>query len=72
MIKLVLITLDLDREIRVETDTLDFTIREVLSMKCENEKWRLVAYILKSLNEAKKNYEIHDKEMLAIIRCLEV
>jgi len=72
MIKLVLITLDLDREIRVETNTLDFTIREVLSMKCENEKWRLVAYILKSLNKTKKNYEIHDKEMLAIIRCLDV
>jgi len=72
MIKLVLITLDLDREIRVETNTLDFIIREVLSMKCENEKWRLVAYILKSLNKTKKNYEIHDKEMLAIIRCLDV
>jgi len=24
------------------------------------------------LNEAERNYEIHDKEMLAIIRCLEV
>jgi len=30
-----------------------------------------VAYISKSLNEAKMNYKIHDKEMLAIIRCLE-
>jgi len=30
-----------------------------------------VAYISKSLNEAERNYEIHDKEMLAIIRCLE-
>ena len=25
----------------------------------------------KSLNEAEKNYEIHNKEMLAIIQCLE-
>ena len=39
-------------------------------MKCENEKWRPVAYILKSLNEAERNYEIHNKEILAIIRCL--
>jgi len=31
-----------------------------------------VAYISKSLNKAKKNYEIHNKEMLVIIRCLEV
>jgi len=29
-----------------------------------------VAYISKSLNEAKRNYEIHDKKMLAIIQCL--
>jgi len=36
-------------------------------MKCEDKKWRPVAYILKSLNEAKRNYEIYNKEMLAII-----
>ena len=30
-----------------------------------------MAYISKLLNEAERNYEIHDKEMLAIIRCLE-
>ena len=40
-------------------------------MKYENEKWRLVTYILKLLNEAKRNHETHDKEILAIIRCLE-
>ena len=40
-------------------------------MKCEDEKWRPVAYISKSLNEAKRNYEIHNKEMSVIIRCLE-
>ena len=30
-----------------------------------------MAYISKSLNETERNYEIHDKEMLAVIRCLE-
>ena len=30
-----------------------------------------MAYISKLLNEAERNYEIHDKEMLAIIWCLE-
>ena len=30
-----------------------------------------MAYISKSLNEAKRNYEIHNKKMLVIIRCLE-
>jgi len=42
-----------------------------LSIKCEDNKWRPVAYISKSLNETERNYEIHDKEMLAVIRCLE-
>ena len=31
----------------------------------------LVVYILKLLNEAERNYEICDKEILVIIRCLE-
>jgi len=69
--ELVLITPDLDKEMRVEVDVSDFAMKGVLSMKCEDEKWRPVAYISKSLNEAERNYEIHDKKMLAIIRCLE-
>ena len=64
-------TPDLDKGMRVEADASDFAIRGVLSMKCEDERWRPVAYISKSLNEAERNYKIHDKEMLAIIRCLE-
>ena len=67
----VLVIPDLDKEMRVEVDVLDFAMGEVLSMKCENEKWRPVTYILKSLNKAERNYEIHDKEMLVIIWCLE-
>ena len=63
--------LDLDKEMRVEADASDFATRGVLLMKCEDERWRPVAYISKSLNKAERNYEIHDKEMLAIIQCLE-
>ena len=57
---------------RVEVDALDFTIGGVLLMKYEDKRWRPVTYILKSLNKAERNYEIHDKEMLAIIQYLEV
>jgi len=56
---------------RVETDTSDYVTEGVLSMKGEDGKWRPVAFILKSLNDTEKNYEIHDKEMLAVIRYLE-
>ena len=60
----VLVTPDLDREMRVEADASDFAMGGVLSMKCEDERWRPVAYIFKSLNEAERNYEIHDKEIV--------
>jgi len=40
-------------------------------MKCSDEKWRLVTFISKSLSDTERNYEIHDKEMLAVVRCLE-
>jgi len=37
----VLITLDLDKEIRVEANAPNFVTGEVLSMKYEDKKWRL-------------------------------
>ena len=43
----------------------------VLSIKCSDKKWRLVTFISKSLSNIEQNYEIHDKEMLAVVRCLE-
>ena len=67
----VLAALDLDKKLRVEVDTSDYATGGVLSMKGEDGKWRPVAFLSKSLNKTKRNYEIHDKEMLAIIRGLE-
>ena len=40
----VLIIPDLDKEMRVKADTSDFATEEVLLMKCEDERWRPVAY----------------------------
>ena len=57
---------------KVEVNTSDFAIEGVLSIKYENKRWRPVVYSSKSLNKAKRNYEIHNKEMLVIIQCLEV
>ena len=69
--KPVLAALDLDRKMRIEVDTLDYATEEILSMECKDRRWRPVAYLSKSLNEMERNYEIHDKEMLAFIRGLE-
>ena len=71
MIEPVLVIPNLDKKSKVEADMSDFAMREVLLTKCENKKWRPVACISKSLNEAEKNHKIHDKVMLVIIRCLD-
>jgi len=55
---------------RVEADVLDYAMRRVLLVKREDRRWRPVAFISKLLNNTERNYEIHNKEMLAIIRCL--
>ena len=62
---------DIDREMRVEADASDYTTGRVLLTKCKDGKWRPVAFISKLLNATEQNYEIHNKEMLAVIRCLE-
>jgi len=69
--ELVLAAPDLDKKMRMEVDASDYAIGGVLSMECEDGLWRLVAFLSKSLNEIERNYKIHDKEMLAIIRGLE-
>jgi len=70
--KLVLAALDLDKEFRIEVDTSNYTTGGVLSMKDSNELWRPVTFIFKSLSDTERNYEIYNKEMLVIVRYLEV
>jgi len=67
----VLVAPDLDKEFRVEADTSNYAMGGVLSMKCSDELWRPVAFISKSLSNTERNYEIHNKEMLTVVRCLE-
>jgi len=56
---------------RMEVDISDYTTEGILSMECEDRRWRLVAFLLKFLNETEKNYKIHDKKILPVIRGLE-
>jgi len=62
---------EIDREMRVEVDASDYATGGMLSTKYKDGKWRLVAFISKSLNAMEQNYKIHDKEILVVIRCLE-
>ena len=55
----------------VEADSSDFATGAVLSQQVEEGTWHPVAFYSKSLTPVERNYEIHDKEMLAIIWALE-
>ena len=68
----ILALLDNSTPFRVEADSSDFATGAVLSQQStEDGKWHPVAFLSKSLSPVERNYEIHDKEMLAIIRALE-
>ena len=63
---------DNSRPFRIEADSSDFATGAVLSQQSPtDEKWHPVAFLSKSLSSVERNYEIHDKEMLAIIRAME-
>jgi transposase InsO family protein len=55
----------------LEADSSDFAIGGILSQRGLDGDERPVAYFSRKLAPAEGNYEIYDKELLAIIRCLE-
>ncbi|SOV03659.1 uncharacterized protein UDID_19105 [Ustilago sp. UG-2017a] len=54
---------------RLETDASDFAIAGVLKQEHE-ERWHPVAFYSRKMSSAERNYEIHDKELLAVVACL--
>ncbi|SPC62201.1 related to pol protein [Ustilago sp. UG-2017b] len=54
---------------RLETDASDFAIAGVLKQEHEG-RWHPVAFYSRKMSSAERNYEIHDKELLAVVACL--
>lgn len=52
---------------RLETDASDGVVAGVLT-QLEDGDWHPVGYFSETMNPAKMNYSIHDKELLAVIR----
>ena len=63
-----LIILKPGKPFQMETDASDFAIAAILSQQDHEGKWRPVAFMSKALNNAERNYEIYDKEMLAVMQ----
>ena len=63
---------DDSKPFHIEADSSNFATGAVLSQQSSDDlKWHPITFYLKSLNAVERNYEIHDKEMLAIMRSLE-
>jgi hypothetical protein len=62
---------DHDRDIFVETDASDFVSVAVLSQYDDEGILHSVAYFSKKHSPAECNYEIYDKELMAVIRAFE-
>jgi len=67
----ILIFPDESKPYKVEADSSNYATGAVLSQEGDDGKWHPVAFLSKSLSSVERNYDIHDKELLSIIRALE-
>jgi hypothetical protein len=58
---------DFTKAFYMETDASDFALGAVLSQMGEDEKLHPIAFYSRKFSAAEINYEIHDKELLAIV-----
>ncbi len=53
----------------VETDASDYAIVGILSITTPDLEIHTIAFHSQSLHDAEKNYDTHDKELLAVFDC---
>ena len=68
--KLVLLNFKTGQPTQIKTDTSDQVVGACLCQQADS-KWYPVAYYLHKISQAEQNYNIHDKELLAVVNILE-
>src|SRR6266702_1111113 len=66
----VLLMPKLESPFKMEVDASSFAIGATLSQQDELQRWHPVAYYLETLSEAEHNYDIYDRELLALVKSL--
>ncbi len=66
----VLLMPQLEQPFELEVDTSNYAIGATLNQKDERGRWHPVAYYSTTLSEAERNYDIYDKELLAVVKSL--
>ncbi len=67
----VLAHFDPDKETWLETDASDYVVAAILSQRGDDGLLHPVAFLSKKMSPQECNYEIYDKELLAIVRAFE-
>jgi RNase H-like domain found in reverse transcriptase len=67
----VLATPDQNRPFQIETDASKYATGAVLTQSDSNGNRHPVSFLSKTLSPAEQNYDIYDRELLAIIRALD-
>src|SRR6202012_5284341 len=62
---------DMNKPFELEVDASAFTTGAILTQRDERNKPQAVGYFSKAFSEAERNYDIHDRELLAVLRGLE-
>jgi len=65
----VLSLLKREGKFRVKTDISEHMIERVLSQE-QDGKWKPIAFLSRTIQPTERNYEIYDKELLAIVKAL--
>ncbi len=60
----------LENPFEMEVDASSFAIGVTLSQQDELQRWHPVAYFSETLSEAEQNYDIYNRELLAIVKSL--
>src|SRR6202453_2212369 len=61
---------DLSSPFFLQVDASAYTTGAILTQLDERKKHRAIAFFSKTFNEAERNYDIHDRELLAVFRGL--
>ena len=61
---------DIVKPFAIATDASKYASGGVLLQKDSNGEWHPCSYLSQSFGPAKRNYDIYDRELLAIIRAL--
>ena len=72
MLEPILVHFHLEKELTIEIDVSNKAVSRCLSQLDKLGQLQLVAYYLRKLIEVELNYNMHNKEMLAIVECFRI